>query len=54
MAIKIISTSVLIKIGNVYGIRMIDLSVSKDKLLNIAIGILFDIDRLIKKLLFDF
>ena len=43
MALNIISTSVMIKLGKVYGNRMIDLSVSNDKLLNRAIGILFDI-----------
>ena len=54
MALNIISTSVMIKLGKVYGNRMIDLSVSNDKLLDRVFGILFDIDRLIKKLLFDF
>ena len=57
MALNIISTSVMIKLGKVYGNRMIDLSVSNDKLLNRAIGILVDIGsvdkdtavRLIKK-----
>ncbi len=43
MALNIISTSVMIKLGKVYGNRMIDLSVSNDKLVNRAIGILFDI-----------
>ena len=43
MALNIISTSVMIKLGKVYGNRMIDLSVSNDKLLDRAIGILFDI-----------
>ena len=33
----------MIKLGKVYGNRMIDLSVSNDKLLDRAIGILFDI-----------
>ena len=54
MALNIISTSVMIKLGKVYGNRMIDLSVSNEKLLDRVIGILFDIDRLIKKLFFDF
>ena len=39
MALNIISTSVMIKLGKVYGNRMIDLSVSNDKLLDRAIGI---------------
>ena len=43
MALNIISTSVMIKLGKVYGNRMIDLSVSNDKLVDRAIGILFDI-----------
>ena len=43
MALNIISTSVMIKLGKVYGNRMIDLSVSNNKLLDRAIGILFDI-----------
>ena len=43
MALNIISTSVMIKLGKVYGNRMIDLSVSNHKLLDRAIGILFDI-----------
>ncbi|MBW3041944.1 N-acetylmuramic acid 6-phosphate etherase [Prochlorococcus marinus] len=43
MALNIISTSVMIKLGKVYGNRMIDLSVSNDKLIDRAIGILFDI-----------
>ncbi len=43
MALNIISTSVMIKLGKVYGNRMIDLSVSNDKLMNRAIGILNDI-----------
>ena len=43
MALNIISTSVMIKLGKVYDNRMIDLSVSNDKLLDRAIGILFDI-----------
>ena len=43
MALNIISTSVMIKLGKVYGNRMIDLSISNDKLMDRAIGILFDI-----------
>ena len=43
MALNIISTSVMIKLGKVFGNRMIDLSVSNDKLMDRAIGILFDI-----------
>ena len=43
MTINIISTSVMIKLGKVYGNRMIDLSVTNDKLLERALGILVDI-----------
>ena len=43
MTLNIISTSVMIKLGKVYGNRMIDLSVSNDKLMRRAIGILCDI-----------
>ncbi len=43
MALNIISTSVMIKLGKVYGNRMVDLSVTNEKLTNRAIGILFDI-----------
>ena len=43
MALNIISTSVMIKLGKVYGNRMIDLSVTNDKLIDRAIGIIFDI-----------
>ena len=43
MALNIISTSVMIKLGKVYGNRMIDLSVTNNKLLDRAIGILLDI-----------
>ncbi len=43
MALNIISTSVMIKLGKVYENRMIDLSVSNEKLLNRALGILLDI-----------
>jgi len=43
MALNIISTSVMIKLGKVYCNRMIDLSVSNEKLMDRAIGILLDI-----------
>ena len=43
MALNIISTSVMIKLGKVYGNRMIDVSVSNNKLLRRALGILYDI-----------
>ncbi len=43
MALNIISTSVMIKLGKVYENRMIDLSVTNEKLLNRALGILLDI-----------
>ena len=43
MALNIISTSVMIKLGKVYGNRMIDLSVSNNKLLDRALDILLDI-----------
>ena len=49
MALNIISTSVMIKLGKVYGNRMIDLSVSNDKLMNRAISILFDIGSVDKE-----
>ena len=49
MALNIISTSVMIKLGKVYGNRMIDLSVSNDKLVDRAIGILFDIGSVDKE-----
>jgi len=49
MALNIISTSVMIKLGKVYGNRMIDLSVSNEKLIDRAIGILFDIGSVNKK-----
>ena len=49
MALNIISTSVMIKLGKVYGNRMIDLSVSNDKLFNRAIGILVDIGSVDKE-----
>ncbi len=49
MALNIISTSVMIKLGKVYGNRMIDLSVSNDKLMDRAIGILFDIGSVDKE-----
>ena len=43
MALNIISTSVMIKLGKVYGNRMVDLSVTNNKLLDRALGILRDI-----------
>ncbi len=43
MALNIISTSVMIKLGKVHGNRMVDLSVTNKKLTDRAIGILFDI-----------
>jgi len=49
MALNIISTSVMIKLGKVYGNRMIDLSISNDKLKNRAIGILVDIGSVDKE-----
>ena len=49
MALNIISTSVMIKLGKVYGNRMIDLSVSNNKLMDRAICILFDIGSVEKE-----
>ena len=49
MALNIISTSVMIKLGKVYGNRMIDLSVSNDKLMDRAIGILSDLGSVDKE-----
>jgi len=43
MALNIISTSVMIKLGKVYGNRMVDLSITNKKLKERAIGILYDI-----------
>tara|TARA_B100000700_G_scaffold323778_1_gene428301 strand:- start:5115 stop:6065 length:951 start_codon:yes stop_codon:yes gene_type:complete len=43
MALNIISTTVMIKLGKVYGNRMVDLSISNKKLLDRALGILYDI-----------
>ena len=43
MVLNIISSSVMIKLGKVYGNRMIDLSATNNKLLDRALGILFDI-----------
>ena len=43
MALNIISTSVMIQLGKVYDNRMIDLSVTNDKLLERALGILLDV-----------
>ena len=49
MVLNIISTSIMIKLGKVYGNRMIDLSVSNEKLRERAIGILFDIGSVNKE-----
>ena len=49
MALNIISTSVMIKLGKVYGNRMIDLSISNDKLLDRALAILLDIGSVNKE-----
>ena len=49
MALNIISTSVMIKLGKVYKNRMIDLSVTNNKLLDRALGILLDIGSVNKK-----
>ncbi len=49
MTLNIISTSVMIKLGKVYGNRMIDLSVSNDKLMERAIGILSDLGSVDKE-----
>jgi len=49
MALNIISTSVMIKLGKVYDNRMIDLSVTNEKLIDRAIGILFDIGSVDKQ-----
>ena len=49
MALNIISTSVMIKLGKVYDNRMIDLSVTNEKLRDRAIGILFDIGSVDKQ-----
>ena len=49
MVLNIISTSVMIKLGKVYGNRMIDLSVTNNKLLDRALGILFDIGSVSKE-----
>ena len=46
MALNIISTSVMIKLGKVYGNRMIDVSVTNKKLLDRALGILLDVGSL--------
>ncbi len=43
MALNIISSTVMVKLGKVFGNRMIDLSVSNNKLLDRALGILYDI-----------
>ena len=49
MVLNIISTTVMIKLGKVYGNRMIDLSVSNNKLMDRAICILFDIGSVDKE-----
>ncbi len=49
MALNIISTSVMIKLGKVYGNRMIDLSVTNEKLLERSLGILLDIGSVNKE-----
>ena len=49
MTLNIISTSVMVKLGRVYGNRMIDLSVTNDKLLKRALNILFDIGSVNKE-----
>ena len=49
MALNIISTTVMIKLGKVYGNRMIDLSVKNNKLFNRAIRILVDIGSVSKE-----
>ena len=49
MVLNIISTSVMIKLGKVFGNRMIDLSVSNNKLLDRALGILLDIGSVNKE-----
>tara|TARA_B100000700_G_C14918095_1_gene795710 strand:- start:32 stop:967 length:936 start_codon:yes stop_codon:yes gene_type:complete len=43
MVLNIISTTVMIKLGKVYANRMIDLSVTNKKLMERALGILFDL-----------
>ena len=50
MALNIISTSVMIKLGKVYGNRMVDLSVTNNKLLARALRILLDIGSINKEL----
>ena len=49
MALNIISTAVMIKLGKVYGNRMIDLSVTNEKLQDRAVGILLDVGSVDKK-----
>ena len=49
MVLNIISTTVMIKLGKVYGNRMIDISVSNNKLLDRALGILLDIGSVNKE-----
>ena len=50
MALNIISTSVMIKLGKVYGNRMVDLSVTNNKLLARALRILLDFGSINKEL----
>ena len=49
MVLNIISTSVMIKLGKVYGNRMIDLSVSNNKLKERALRILYDLASVSKE-----
>ena len=49
MALNIISSSVMIKLGKVYGNRMIDLSATNNKLMHRALGILLDIGSVNKE-----
>tara|TARA_Y100001968_G_scaffold163826_1_gene149872 strand:- start:1051 stop:1995 length:945 start_codon:yes stop_codon:yes gene_type:complete len=49
MALNIISTSVMIKLGKVYGNRMIDLSVTNEKLIDRATNILLDLGSVNKE-----
>tara|TARA_Y100001968_G_scaffold242921_1_gene226662 strand:- start:1231 stop:2163 length:933 start_codon:yes stop_codon:yes gene_type:complete len=53
MALNIISTSVMIKLGKVYENRMVDLSVTNKKLLDRAIGILIDLASVNKEVAFQ-
>ena len=49
MVLNIISTTVMIKLGKVFGNRMIDLSVTNNKLMERALGILYDIGSINKE-----